>query len=256
MDKKQRQIENLGLLSRTGAFEFTDTFFPYTFGKICPYFVQSASVTADSDAYSIAVDSMRGMVRFSDFDVITGGESRDWVFSYVLANLESLPHCSLYKNGKSFGADLSGRRVLHVADLNNEGSLLRDYWVPMIRGAGGIVEDVLFYVDRREAGVRVVKDLGLRSSAVVNLDEDAWETLQVIKGSGVTPEIYDQLVQRQGDPEAWARIMLRSDAGFNAFVDYLKDSKTVAKARKVLDVGYPDMGVGLEYRLRMEGIVL
>jgi orotate phosphoribosyltransferase len=262
MDTLGLQKQNLERLSSTGAFMFTDTFFPYTSGKIGPYFVQSASVTSDSDAYYHAIKGMAGLIEFKNlgFDVIGGGETRDWVFSYPLSYELEVPHYSLYKNGKNFGADLKGKKVLWVADLNNEGSSMRDSWVPMVQEAGGIITDVLFYVDRREAGVQVVKDLGLRSHAVVNLDEGAWEDLQEIKDSGVTPKIYDSLCERQEDPEKWAINMLRSDAGANAFFRFYVDEKSREKAKNILDVGYPDMKdevmVGLENKLRKAGMTL
>ncbi len=174
-----------------------------------------------------------------DYDIISGGESRDWVFSYPVAyHLKKSP-IGLYKDGRTIGADMKRKRVVHVADLNNEGSSPRDLWIPMIRKAGGIINNIYFYVDRLEEGSEVIKSLGLESNAVVPLNENAWNYL--LKNSIINEEIYKSLRERIENKEEWARKMLRSDEGFRQFVAYFKDEKIKAKAEKLLDIGYPDL---------------
>lgn len=173
--------------------------------------------------------------------IISGGETRDWIFSNPVSERLSMPAVMLYKDGKTVGANIKGRNVLHIADLNNEGSSPRDFWVPIIGRAGGNIKNILFYLDRMEDGVKVMRDLGLNAYAVAPLDAHAWDYLMKIPDSGVTPEIYRQLMNRMEDKNGWARKMLRSDTGLTRLVGLFDNSREREKVRKVLTHGYPDM---------------
>jgi orotate phosphoribosyltransferase len=243
MTDKRLQERNLNALVRNGGFQFTNTFFPYTSGQIGPYYVQSIAVENSGSDYQMACMGMTDLVHQGGgdwpFEVISGGESRDWDFSNVVAYILGMPHAKIYKNGKILGANLKGKRVAHVADLNNEGSSVRDLWVPAIREAGGRIEDIFFYVDRLEDGVQVMEELGLRSDSVVPLDDHAWSYL--LEQEVISPEVYESLKARMEDKDVWARNMLRSDAGFETLVNLIKDPKTLPKAQKILFKGYPDL---------------
>lgn len=238
------QETNLDALVRNNGFEFSDTFKPYTSGQIGPYYVESTVVENSGRDYRKACQDIARLVKSYasvpwDF-VISGGESRDWDFSNPITVMLGRPHFKIYKDGRTKGArDITGKTVVHIADLNNEGSSPRDLWVPAIHKAGGNIEHIFFYVDRMEEGVQVMKDLGLQSHAVVPLDEHAWDYLQ--KQGVISKELYHSLRERMEDKDAWARAMLRSDAGYKTFRDLFIDPKTVSKARKILDKGYPDM---------------
>lgn len=247
---REMQKRNLDNLAKSpGGFQFTRTFFPYTSSEIGPYYVQSAAAMSNGEAYSTASNSIADMIKDvikGNFEntIITGGESRDWCFSGSVANILGLPHTMIYKTDetgkcKVIGADLKGKNVIHVADLNNEGSSPRDMWVPTIRNAGGKIEHIFFYVDRLESGVEEIKKLGLQSHAVIPLDEHAWQYLQEIKV--VTPEIYQSLCKRMENKDEWAKEMLKSEAGLETLVSLLGSIKTREKAQKILSVGYPEI---------------
>ncbi len=252
---KEIQEENLRALVRNGGFEFTPTFKTYTSGQIGPYYVQSGVVQNSGRTYDDAVRDVaftleQTIGRNSEDLVFSGGESRDWIFSMPVSAIRRIPHVMLYKDGKTVGADMSRRKVVHIADLNNEGSSPRDLWVPAIKKAGGEIKDIIFYVDRLEDGVGVMAELGLRSQAIVPLDEHAWDCL--LEWETVTPEIYRNLRERQGSKEArraWAEKMLRSQAGIETLAELFHNPKTIAKGRKILDKGYPYMREELTERL-------
>ena len=258
-ERQEMQERNLKALVENEGFQFTDTFFPYTFGQIGPYYVESTVVEKSGINYREACSDVANLVKRQQslmdesFDVISGGESRDWDFSNVVAYILGLPHAKIYKNGKILGADMEGKRVAHVSDLNNEGSSPRDFWVPAIRGAGGRVEDIFFYVDRLEDGVQVLEDLGLRSSSVVPLDEHAWNYL--LSQDVIPPRVYESLKVRMKDRDAWAGKMLRSDAGFETFSKLHSNENTRAAAEKIMEVGYPDMNEELIDRL-IRGVLI
>lgn len=248
VDRKSMQERGLNVLARhKGGFQFTNTFFPYTSGEIGPYYVQSGVVQNDGHDYNGAIDDMSELVRSAVGEkrvggiIISGGETRDWIFSLPVALKLYRPHVMLYNDGKMVGAsgEIKGREVVHVADLNNEGSSPRDKWVPIIKKAEGTIRDIFFYVDRMEGGVDVVKDLGLNSHAVVPLDEHAWDYLQ--KTGVVSAEVYRNLMARgksQADRDEWAEAMLKSRAGQSELVKLFDNEKSREKVRKILSHGY------------------
>ena len=258
VDCKGIQQRNLEALVRNKGFQFTDVFFPYTSGQIGPYYVQSIVIEKNGFDYKNAIDDMCEIIdNFlapSSFDIISGGESRDWDFSNPAAYNLSKAHSKIYKDGKILGADIFDQaRVVHVADLNNEGSSPRDLWVPAIKKAGGIINDIFFYVDRMEDGADVMKQLGLDSHAVVPLDQHAWDYLKEI--NVVTPEIYRSLSERGCTKESrhqWAIKMLKSDLGFIKFLELYNDPKTLPKAQKILDKGYPELKEEFQAVLNIE----
>ena len=149
-DKFKSEIQNRNLenLFDLGGLRVTDTFFPYTSGQIGPYIIRSEVIKEDDDKYDTAISDMLEVIRrdigLGSFDVISGGESRDWIFSIPVADKLGLPHASLYKSRFILGYDINEKRVLHVADLNNTGSSARDLWVPTIRENGGTINDIFF----------------------------------------------------------------------------------------------------------------
>lgn len=251
MTNNLEMINQLLNLYEAGGFQFTKKWFPYTSGQIGPYYVQSIAITSDGQMYRGVIDAMIKIIELNigvdNFDVISGGESRDWDFSNPIAVLLKKPHTKLYKNGKALGADMCGKRVLHIADLNNEGSSPRDQWVPAIQKAGGTISDILFYVDRLEDGVGEMKKLGLKSHSVISLNETAWNIL--IQHGKISQDVYDSLKLRMENKKEWAHTMLRSSAKKLRDMLDSTNSKTRAKAKKILDKGYP------EIKLELLGII-
>lgn len=243
---KERQKSHLRRLVRNGGFEFTDTFKPYTSGEIGPYYVQSAAILKNGSDFYIACKDMESLIRETvggeGFDMISGGETRDWMFSFPIQIAFQKPQAMLYKNGKIYGAskkDIKDRRVIHIADLNNEGSSPRDSWIPAIRNAGGIIENIYFFVDRLEDGVEEMKKLRLNSYSLVPLDDTAWNIL--LDDRVITRDIYNNLNQRMEDKDKWAIEMLRSKKGLETLANLYKDPKTTEKARNIINTGYPNI---------------
>jgi len=245
MDDVQRDVQRRNLLALAqspGGFQFTKTFFPYTSGEIGPYYVQSAAIMADGHNYAIACEDMANMVRDTlgqDWKgIISGGESRDWVFSGPVAGRLHFPGTWIYKDGKVIGASMKDNNVAHVADLNNEGSSPRDLWMPVIKREGGNIRHIFFYVDRLEDGVDVMKQLGLESHSIIPLDEYAWDQLQI--AGTIDKETYQSLRLRMEDKEKWAERMLRSAEGIETLIALVASGKTREKGLKVL-ASYPNL---------------
>ncbi|MAE13064.1 hypothetical protein CMO92_00725 [Candidatus Woesearchaeota archaeon] len=255
MDSVDRELQkqHLTILASHGQPQFTNTWFPYTSGEVGPYYVQSVAVTRNGDHFAQAVEALCTLISSSHtldgYDIITGGETRDWAFSFPVAYALGKPHAMIYNSGKVVDASLEGKRVLHVADLNNEGSSFRDKWVPTIRKAGGEIVEAFFYVDRREDGVQVLENRGVPSSSVVPLDSHAWDILR--EQSYITPELYDSLQERMEDKRAWAHRALRGN--IEQLENMLLDRGKRAKALKIINIGYPEIAKELVETMNKRG---
>lgn len=229
------QADNLRRLLQAGAFRFIDDqhpWFPYTSGQIGPYYVQSVDIEKDGESYAAAIASLAQLIREwqVEFDVIAGGETRDWDFSNPCAVALRQPHVKIYKDGRMLGAEVRDRRVLHVVDLNNEGSSVRDYWRPLVAARGGRIVGVAAFVDRMEEGVAVMRELGLPLAAVAPLDRQAWQI--ALDGGYVSAGTHAALVARQSDPLAWALDRLQNHP--EPLRRMLQDPQTRSKALKII----------------------
>jgi len=254
MNLENFQLANLLSLAKNDGFQFTKEWFPYTSGCIGPYYVQSVDVCKTGTAYQLAIHGIMTIVEQiirdtnQPIDVIAGGESRDWPFSSPIAEKLGAAHLMIYKDGGMLGPDIKGKRVLHIADLNNEGSSPRDKWVPAIRNAGGIIDHIVFFVDRLEDGVQVMKDLEITSHAVIPLHNDAWRLLSEKKF--ITAEVYDSLLAYWKDRKAW---------GIQKLIEYPEVlinllQKDRVKGLKIFNHYYPLMGQNLLTAIGFEEI--
>lgn len=242
------QEEALLELAKNGGFKFTEKWFPYTSGWIGPYYVQSTDILKTGRGVRIATHALMSTIEQIDdtVDVVSGGESRDWPFAACIAEKIGVGLCMIYKDGKMIGAELKDQKVLHVADLNNEGSSPRDLWVPAIRNAGGIITDIVFLVDRLEDGVGEMGKLEIISHAVIPLNEESWEFLK--EQNIVTQQIFDSLMEYWNDRKVWGAKKLLE------YPELLMDilTKDKVKGIKIFNNFYPLIGEDLIKALGFE----
>jgi len=234
-DKTGLQKTNLRNLLRTGAFRFVDKatpWFPYTSGQIGPYYVQSVCIEKDGGAYAYAVQSLIALIRaeIGSFDVIAGGETRDWDFSNPVAVMMGKSHAKMYKDGRLLGADVNGKKVVHVADLNNEGSSVRDYWKPIVERNNGAFIAVVSFIDRLEDGYFLFKEMALPCYSVVPLDKTAWDI--ILKEGYISKNVHKQLVARMQDRRSWAINALLDNPEY--FRNFYAQHANRAKAIKIM----------------------
>jgi orotate phosphoribosyltransferase len=238
--KKQIKEQGLLILAGYGQPEFTDSFQTYTSGKIGPYFIQCGSIIENPFDYETAMNSMLDLIKstvdYSDYDAISGGETRDWLFSLPLALSLKKPHIMLYKNREPIGAKIRKKTLIHIADLNNEGRSIEN-WNKIIEQNGGMISHAFFYVDRLEKGTEVIKNLGIQSRSVVEMDKDAWKFLADNKK--ITHANLIEVMQRNEDEKAWAHNKLKTHIG--KLESMLRNPKEKPKAERILNQGYPEI---------------
>ncbi len=212
--KTKLKLQELENLVNCGGFKFTENqqvpWFDYTSCYIGPYYVQSMDVFKSKSTRNSAVISMEYYIsnfidnKFTRNSIISCGESRDWPFGIILADNMNWDVKILYKDGKtSFGIpdeQLKDNNILHIADLNNEGSSIKK-WDAMIKAAGAKISDVLFYVDRMEDGVSVCKELGINRHAIIELDGECWKYL--LKKKVISRPMFEDLISYWKDRKTW-----------------------------------------------------
>ena len=243
MDETDRKLQqkHLEILAINGGVILEKPFYMYASGEIGPHEIHADAVSKNGKDFKEAITDMRRAIELETYggtegiDVISGGESRDWIFSFSVAEQMGLAPAMIYKDGRYFGPNLQNKNVVHVADLSDEGSSPRDLWVPAIRKRGGVIEQIFFYVDRMEEGPRVMEKLGLESHALVYLDENAWNYL--LEKRFISKEKHKMVLDRGTTKEqrdAWAIKMLRSDKGKERLRQLYNDPKEHEKVKKVI----------------------
>jgi len=122
---------------------------------------------------------------------VSGGQTRDWLFSCPVAYKLRVPHISIYKDGKveAITPDrqkveiayykTEGSEALHIADLLTEASSCyrvegnrEKGWIPSLRQKGFRISNLLAVVDRKQGGVTRLKEQGVGAYCFVEIDEE------------------------------------------------------------------------------------
>lgn len=166
--------------------------------------------------------------------MVSGGQTRDWIFSGPVAQKLGVPHLSLYKQDKEHpnhaqvvwkGDALSVNQhaydlkqmlknhyLVHIVDLITEGSSIYTAgtpenpvatgWLPMIQSRGGNIDTVLAVVDRLQKGKEKMAKVGLNVESFVFIDED------YLRAHSNNPE---EAVRYFQNPEAWSKEYLKAN---------------------------------------------
>lgn len=124
-------------------------------------------------------------------DYVSGGERRDWFFSLAVAQRLRKPALVLFKDQSALifdeqdaadnrlqtPANLSGARVLHVADLVTEASSYARAWLPAIENRGGRLQWAINIVDRGQGGEGILAQHGVAARHLIQLGPDFFEEL-------------------------------------------------------------------------------
>lgn len=182
-------------------------------------------------------------INIKEIDYISGGERRDWFFSYIAANLLGKPHITIFKDlscvvsDKEFETtttltDLSDKKVLHIADLMNQASSYIRAWIPAIQDLGGELVWSLVIVDRMQGGAERLEDLGIQAFSIAKVDTSLFQTALE---KGIINDSQFQLVcEFIKDPDGSMRKFLLEHPDFleNALH---ADEKTVGRAKLCME---------------------
>ena len=179
----------------------------------------------------------------STIDYISGGERRDWYFSNMVAYLLKKPHITIYKDlttvcsTSNFSettdlTDLTNKNVLHVADLLNVASSYLRAWIPAISNLGGNLKWSLVAVDRQQGGYESLKEAGVESYSLVNIDNSLFD--KALELNIINEAQRDTLYKFKENPDESMRNFLLEHPDFieNALNS---DAKSAKRARLCLD---------------------
>jgi len=245
-------------------------------GQLCCYYVNTEKLARDNNKfkefghdaeamYRHAVEMMQQHPEFkADIEiiaakvkesmeigksyVISGGQTRDWLFSAPVANLLGLRHVALYKqepgkpdkvevhdkDGKkidSLESRIEGATAIHIVDLLTEGSSCYDMsdgtgWIPMLAKAGVEIKDLLAVVTRKQGGEENLANVGVTVHPFVAIDKD------FLAKHSKNPE---KTVAYFKDPDQWSREFLAMDGALSLAKNFDPLGPNIDRAKKFMD---------------------
>ncbi len=197
--------------------------------------------------YKYTIDEMvkyiKENINIEEIDYISGGERRDWFFSNMIANLLNKKHLTIYKDlacvesNSNFDKNdtvnnITGKKVLHIADLINTAKSYERAWIPVIENMGGKILASTVVVDRAEGGDLVFEKYGIKSLALINLDNNFFN--KAYEQNIITNLQLQLLNEYRKSPDETMRKFLIEHPEF--LEDALKsDEKTVKRAKTCIE---------------------
>lgn len=194
-----------------------------------------------SKIYKTVIDEMmkklQENINLNEIDFVSGGERRDWFFSYAIADLLGKPHITIFKDlstvvtdnkGNNIDADLSNKKVLHVADLITEASSYLRAWIPAINKTGAKIIWSMAVVDRMQGGRDKLEAENIKSYEILKVDNELFD--KALSLGIINNEQVDMLKKFKNDPDGTMREFLIAHPEF--LENALKaDEKTAARAK-------------------------
>ena len=138
---------------------------------------------------------------------ISGGERRDWFFSYPVARILGKTHLSIFKDGEiianskydicenvfnQFGEcqkNLTKQelnlntedKIVHIVDLITEASSFASYWIPSLEKVGAKIEHCFSIVDRMQGGKEFLKKSEIELSSIFRIDTELFNAAKSYK---------------------------------------------------------------------------
>ena len=191
-------------------------------GKIFSEFMKlyNSSVT-----FKRVTDALVDVAAKYDFDIISGGERRDFFFSMLPAHILGKPHITIYKDLTAVWTDpefnnakilndnsLSGKKILHIADLITEASSYERAWIPVIRRLGAEISDTIAVVDRHQNGRAVLKSLGVEMETLTGIDRALFD--EALANGYINDDQHDLVMRFLDSPDDYMKSFLESHPDF------------------------------------------
>ena len=198
-----------------------------------------------SKIYKTVIDEMMQKIKenisVEEIDFVSGGERRDWFFSYAIADLLGKPHVTIFKDlsavttdskGNNIEVELKNKKVLHVADLITEASSYLRAWIPAIKDLGASIVWSMAVVDRMQGGKDKLEVENIKSYEIVRVDNGLFN--DALNLGIINKEQLDMLEKFKNDPDGTMREFLVAHPEF--LENALKaDEKTAARAKLCVD---------------------
>lgn len=138
------------------------------------------------DTIDILIEDIKNNVDVDDYEYISGGERRDWIFSIPVAEILNIDHLTLFKDNTVYlegtkVTDLKNKKVLHICDLINTASSYSRNWIPAIRDVNGIMDKTYCIVDRIQGGKEVLINDNVELLSLMNFDKETFFKIYSLK---------------------------------------------------------------------------
>lgn len=201
----------------------------------------------ENEIYRHVIDEMKSKIEHnintSEIDYVSGGERRDWFFSYMIAKLLKKPHITIYKNLNAVVSDsdfkdtkpvedIEGKKVLHIVDMINTSSSYTRAWIPVIEKLGAKINWSMSCVDRMQGGAKVLEDNGIKCMSIVQVDKNLFD--KALELNIINKEQYNMVNEYMKNPDETMRKFLTSHPEFlkNALSS---DEKTAKRAQLCIE---------------------
>lgn len=189
------------------------------------------------------MEYIKSNINVDEIDYISGGERRDWLFSYMASYLLDKPQISIFKDLTTLVStsdfsetkpvtNIAGKKVLHIADLITIASSYIRAWIPCIQNLEGELVWSVALVDRMQGGSERLSDLGIKSFAMVQIDESLFK-MALEKGL-IDQGQYDMLLHFYQDPDGSMKDFLIAHPTFIEEALHA-DEKTAGRAKLCVD---------------------
>jgi orotate phosphoribosyltransferase len=178
-----------------------------------------------NEVFRGTIDAMAAYAKeklpMDEVDYISGGERRDWFFSFMMSHLFKKPHITLFKDGQAvlyekeksrLIDDLKGASVLHIADLITTASSYERAWVPAINKLNGNMKWSLVVVDRLQGGAQILEGLGVASHNLVAIDEAVFT--KACQEGYISEEQLKLVLDYMKDADASMAAFIKQNPGF------------------------------------------
>lgn len=175
--------------------------------------------------YHELIDLIVSWMRVCDFDLVSGGERRDFFFSVQAALLLDKPHLSILKDQTMIlsengftkhrlitEGELGGLQALHVADLVTEASSYQRAWLPAILRAGATMPLTLAIVDRDQGGREWLLENGTELLALTRIERALFD--QALQNGLIDAAQFEMINRFLDSPGEFMRHFFRSHPGF------------------------------------------
>lgn len=201
----------------------------------------------ENEIYRHVINEMKSKIEdnidINEIDYISGGERRDWFFSYMIAKLLKKPHITIYKNLNAVVSDsnfedtknvekIDGKKVLHIVDMINTSSSYTRAWIPVIEKLGAKIKWSMSCVDRMQGGAKVLEDNGIKCMSIVQVDKNLFDKALELKV--INEEQYNMVNEYIKNPDETMRKFLIAHPEFleNALSS---DEKTAGRAKMCIE---------------------
>ena len=205
----------------------------------------------NNNIYKTVIDTLKEFITsnidLSSIDYISGGERRDWFFSIMISYILEKPHITIFKDlsavsstsdfkESNFVEKLSGKHVLHIADLLNTASSYARSWIPAIESLGSKIITSIAVVDRMQGGSQTLKEHNIESFTLLQVNNILFKKAKEL---GIINENQlDMLNKYTENPDECMREFLIEHPEFLENALHSDNPKTVKRAKTCVEQNF------------------